>query len=140
MTGKLLFAISLIAAASTSAFSMEIVKGKLIQHKEWTTGKGAAVFSKEISLDRKKLASMLPQKSNNNATFIATRTRMNLDESMGTTIQPVGVESHFNAFDSVFVYNFTSDNKKIYTITTSVCTMEDPEVPLPPNQVKDDPQ
>jgi hypothetical protein len=61
MKGKLLLGFTLISIANSSGYAMEIVKGKLLSHKETTTGEAKFVV-KDIKLDMNKRLNKLKAK------------------------------------------------------------------------------
>lgn len=132
MKGKLLFAIALIAAASSNVFSMEIVKGKLLTHKEWTTGNVKSIV-KDINIDSKKTERLLSQHKNDPNTYVYSHARFPF---MLSPIIRTGEIASIDGQTSTIILNNATTNK-IYTITDSVCSDTSPEeAPQGPIQLR----
>src|SRR4051812_15255019 len=93
LTASLVFA----AIVSSNSFAVEITKGKLIQHKEWTTSHAKAVFR---DINPSQLKSKL--KLNSSRTQF---THTLLDIGHGVAGQPTSIDS------IGFIYYQNSENK-----------------------------
>ena len=117
MKGKALLAIALIASASSSAFAMEIVKGKILEHKVWSTTNTKSVPTfKEIEFDKNRLATMLSKHKNELRTMSFAFDRMNEVPATMT----VGDTADISGRAHAYIENETLDRKK-YVITNEVC-------------------
>lgn len=116
MKVKSLLAIALVAAASSNAFSMEIVKGKLLSIKTQTTANVKPATFNETAINKNTLAALLKKHKNDQTMFIYARDQM--DETPDTI--KVGDSLDIRGRTNVFLDNDTTENKK-YKITQSIC-------------------
>lgn len=117
MKKESLLAIALIATASANVFSLEIVKGRLLEHKQWSTNSKSMPTFTEATFDRKKLTYLRNTHKNDLNAYIYATARMN---SIPSSVN-VGDQVDVNGVTSVFIGNYSLTSKK-YTITEGVCT------------------
>ena len=117
MKRNYLLAIALVAFASSNAFSMEIVKGKLLQHKVWSTAKTKSVATfKETTFDKQKLAYLLNKHKDEGIVYVYAADRMNYITDSVTAGTTVGIGGAATAV----VLNNTQDYKT-YMVEQVVC-------------------
>ena len=153
MKGKVVLGLSLIAmAVCSTSNAMVIHKGKLLNHKEFTTGKAKSIF-KEVKFDVKKELAKLKTKNlflqngnnnnngngnngnnnNNNNNNNGNNNNGNNNNSFMDTVVAkdrmfdasgtTGYETEVSGVSHVFIANDTTD-AQTYTIITAVCSMD----------------
>lgn len=114
---KKLLTLALISMASTNAFSIDIVKGKLIDHKEGTTGRVKAIFKEDHSNRNERLLSLgKPNKENTN--FIYSHVRL-----LPVEINPIGSST---SIQSSIGASISTNKSEVYTIHRSICVQKKP--------------
>lgn len=111
MKGKSLLAIAVIAAISSNVFAMEIVKGRLLEHKQ-----SSANAFKQLTPDHNKLANLLNKHKNDIGTFVSANARVGmlpLSVNVGDSVNLIGTAD-------MFISNYSSSSKK-FTIDISIC-------------------
>ena len=113
MKGKLLLGLTIATLISANSFALEIYKGKLIKHKEWTTGGvKSSVINAATNTSHLKLNTALASKS---ATPYLETFSFGGDISgyVGNLVQVIGN-------NEVYVHNY-SDTSQTYYYTLNVC-------------------
>jgi hypothetical protein len=113
---KLLVSMAIAAAVGSNAFALEISKGKLISHKEWSTGGAIASSqpgSKTLESVMRRHKSMLKSENSVSYYFLEAETA----PATGRVGEPVSVSN--NAF--VYARNDTSETQT-YNYNFSICT------------------
>lgn len=118
MKGKMLVGLAMISMVASSAYAMEIYKGKLISHHESSLGKVKVSF-REAKIDvKKELASLklkrLMQQDNNGDIIAAKNTAFEANGVVGTDVTLMGGSE-------VHIFNAT-DSAQTYTISTNICS------------------
>lgn len=121
MKGKIILGLSVIAlAVGSSGYAMEITKGKLLSHKEHSTGKIKATM-KEMKFDVKKeianfkAAGSLVQ-DNGDRIYV----KENMYDASGIT----GQDTDLSGSSHIYIVNNT-DTNHTYTINTIICAEQD---------------
>lgn len=114
---KCFLAIALVTTASSSAFSMEIVKGKVISQKTWSTinNKSTATF-KETTFDQKKLAILFNKHRNDS--YVWTYAADHMDDVPEAVT--VGDALDISGSSNAFIRNEALSRKQ-FMIESSVC-------------------
>lgn len=100
---------ALTAFMASQVYAVDIYKGKILQHKEWSTGKGKVIF-KEIK--NKNLRSNVGE---------AIASFSTVDVVYGT----VGVPVEVQGTSSGYIKN-TTDSPQIFSFNTAVCAETNP--------------
>lgn len=112
MKRKILIALSILSLASSQAFAIEITDGKLISHKESTTGAPNKVSFKELKATKYELSKLKNKFSNHYVYAAAKASEMRWDESIGYMFAAGEQRYH--------ITNFT-DSHQTYKIEKSLC-------------------
>lgn len=109
MKGKLLLSVTIASLFSINAFALNIQKGHLMSHKEWSTGNLSYSFK-----NQKNLATISITPSN----------KSNSDETLNTQITPAtGITNSpvtLTATDSLSITN-NSTSSKTFSYVQSIC-------------------
>ncbi|MHB1948135.1 MAG: hypothetical protein ACYCQI_08485 [Gammaproteobacteria bacterium] len=120
MKGKLLVGLALISISSTNGFTMDISKGKLISHHEWTTDNRVKIKLEETNKTLKN--SVLSSK---NADILSgSFDRIIVENKMSDTIGTAGAITNLLANDITYISNDSSSPHN-YKINTVICTTYD---------------
>ena len=113
MKGKLLLCGTLTTLFCANSFAMEIYKGRIIEHKEWTTGNAKITFKPSDAREARLKFDQQKKQSQNAGAFISTYA----DSIKGNVGQPITVTgSHI-----IDVRNDTQATQR-YTYILSLCT------------------
>lgn len=119
MKGKMLLGLAMMSMVTSSAFAMEIYKGKLLSHNETSMGKVKFSFL-EAKVDvKKELAAMKAKRmlqQNNEGDFIAAKNEA--IEAYGV----VGQDVSLSGMSEAHISNETSSSQT-YTISTNICSI-----------------
>lgn len=116
MKGKLLLGLALTSMISASAFAMEIHNGKLLKHKEWTTGNLIGTSAKKFSK-----AEVLKFKENLKLNGVAISDHMTMSYSMANATTGVaGERADVNGVQFAFLLN-DSEGTQVYSVFNSIC-------------------
>ena len=121
MKRKLLLALAFGSLVSSNVFSMEIVNGKLLDHKQWTTGNVKAVV-KNINADPKKIERLLSQHKDNSHVDINAAARFPFG------LMPmilVGQSTLIEGQAEALIFNDTSTVERFVVLNT-VCSDDVP--------------
>jgi hypothetical protein len=120
MKGKMLLGLAMMSMVASSAFAMEIYKGKLLNHNETTQGK-VKFNLLDAKLDvKKELAAMKAKhllQQNEEGDFIGAKNEA--IEAFGVVNQDTTLEGN----SEVHIMNDTS-SAQTYTIRTNICSMD----------------
>lgn len=117
MKRKILVGLSLIYLATTASYAMDIQGGKLISHKEWTTGSVKALFADT----KKDFKANISRKMRNLPSAIEQHDGIVLANSMPDQQGVVGEETPVVGFVSGYIENLTS-TQQTYTINSFICS------------------
>jgi hypothetical protein len=132
MKRKILFT-AMLSLLTAQAFSMEITKGKLISHKEWTTDKRIVGHLQELKLTKSKA---FHYQSKDVASFDSIKAKA----EMPSFFSNVNTDTTLHGDTIVDISNYT-EKEQTYNITREICTylipnqlhVNDDPVPNPPN-------
>jgi hypothetical protein len=130
MKSKLLLGMTLACLLSTNSFSLEITHGKLLSHKEWTTGNVKAVSQEAKHLQIPEL--QLPPHKLNNTRYESDWVDVMTTEAwynppLGAQI-PANRDISLYGVSAVAITNSTSA-PVTYTIATSLNVCEQSQIP-----------
>lgn len=133
MKHKLILGLIVSSTVSMQSYALEIHGGKLISHKEWTTGNAIQSFSKELSssgLSRVPLHDV--QQNENISVVVSSHTDPLNDINISTNKEVI-----FTGSDNVWITN-NSDIQKVYTVTAALLTtaMCSIHTPIPPSNYR----
>lgn len=112
---KLLVSMAIAAAVGSNAFAVQITKGKLVSHKEWTTGGAVAAYLPGT----KSLDSLLRDKS------MMKQTRIQPYHYVSADTAPVHglVGEALSISNDAYVYAYNGSNEiQKYSYTFDICT------------------
>lgn len=116
MKKKFLAGLILISAISANSFAMEIPNGKLIKHREWTTGNIKSASFKQTKMkqafDFKRL-----QSNDNRSSFALMK-----NNRLGAFTRSDGA-TYLYSDNDIGLYNF-SQNQQTFDVKISMCTQD----------------
>lgn len=120
MKGKLLLGLALVSFISANTYAVEIYKGKIIKHKEWSTGTIKVTF-KDTKLKLFDLKVSPLHKANDAIPYI--QSHANAPVFRGT----VGIATPINSEHMVIMQNATTSTQTLY-YNFGVCLTTAPHV------------
>jgi hypothetical protein len=126
MKGKFVLSVMIISMFSVDANALEIKKGKLIEHKEWTTGNVQGFIKEKIKDTKDKLISLQQLQVMNMSESVPHEDNILVSNKIDTINIPLGSASEIPGYVNVDITNFTS-TPQIYNITSKLCVIHIPD-------------
>lgn len=114
---KTLVLLAFISAISVNSYALEITKGKILQHKEWTDGKITATYlHSSKNLLQLKHPNALKQSSNDQGSqYSYTQIMSHIGPKEGKT----GLQANVEGSHDINFYNQTKNNKTYYYLLST---------------------
>jgi len=134
MKGKIILCASLVALLSANSFALEIYKGRIVSHKEWTTGDAKVVYKPANKNTLIKFKQQRMQSQEGASGYVSTY----IDQTQGATSTPIYINgSHYfyiiNNTSSTQTYNYTLETCAFDSANTAKCAYYFDAVQLEPN-------